>query len=662
MVAASERFLGNFMSLRTCLNQSALRTRSGALSASLAFGVLSLAFSACSVVGGDQTGAGLGSEKEQPGSEEPGSTQPGSGASTSAPSGVGSGESSPEAEGSSTQESEPGSPSSDEESSSTPESTETPDESAHLQYMVVTPGNQMVEMDLKATRELVFSARGYYSDGKSKNMGNEVTWSVVSSELGSFADNKLTLSAHNELFVKSSIIKATTAGGIEARAQLTVAAFEKDGPKKDFVFVLPYNGKAGPITKFLEFKTDVQALDLFFSVDTTGSMGDEIGQLRNSLQTTIVPELQKDIPNTQFGVGAVEDFPVEGFGRPEDTAMGRRADQPFSLKQTITADIGQVQSAIGRLSLGRGADSAESILEGLYQVATGKGLTGPGPTSVASNNSGVGGVGFRKSTMPVIVSITDAASHAPGETGDSCGRDYSPAVKAVAATREQTEQALEDICARVITVASAGNHNPAPECSPRIDGKRLADATEARVSPLVWNGKRPSGCAVGQCCTGLSGAGVAPGADGLCDLVFDVDAKGTGLDKSIVTGVQALAFFAPFDVITEKEGKKTSVSGKPMPAGTSSLTFLKVIQAHGFGALPLPGLPEPVKAGSTFKKVTPGTQITFSIQSYNDFIEPTSKAQVFQAKIGVKADQCEGLELDDREVVFVVPPKPLVAG
>ena len=51
-----------------------------------------------------------------------------------------------------------------------------------------------------------------------------------------------------------------------------------------------------------------------------------------------------------------------------------------------------------------------------FQIATGTGLATPSPTSVPPNTTGIGGVGFRAGTMPVVVQITDAVSHAPGET------------------------------------------------------------------------------------------------------------------------------------------------------------------------------------------------------------------------------------------------------
>ena len=75
------------------------------------------------------------------------------------------------------------------------------------------------------------------------------------------------------------------------------------------------------------------------------------------------------------------------------------------------------QYSTGGAPIGCGQDWPEAGIEGLYQVATGAGLTGPAPTSVPANTTGVGGVGYRAGTMPVVVTVTDAMMHGPNETG-----------------------------------------------------------------------------------------------------------------------------------------------------------------------------------------------------------------------------------------------------
>lgn len=70
--------------------------------------------------------------------------------------------------------------------------------------------------------------------------------------------------------------------------------------------------------------------------------------------------------------------------------------------------------------------------------------------------------------MPVIVSITDAASHDPGCPLCSGGTDYDDNTAVLAVAHLPTETALADICARVVTYA---------------DGRYYANSTGALIPP-----------------------------------------------------------------------------------------------------------------------------------------------------------------------------------
>lgn len=534
---------------------------------------------------------------------------------------------------------------------------ETPE--ASIRTIRIEPTDTIVRMDLKKEETIPFKAIALYDNGDTKDITSKVEWSIDSKKLGSFDGEELTLKAQSKFAVKSSMIRASyeTSEGV---GQVTLAAYKRSGDSPDFLFILPYEEKGkNKKSSDLRFATAVPALDVFFDVDTSSSMEDEMNALSQSLEKEIVPQIQSKVKNTQFGVGSFEDFPVRPHGAPKGAI--KRADQPFSLKQIITKNVSAVQKGVDSLTLGRGGDVPESALESLYQIATGSGLSGPGETMVPANKDGLGGVGFRKGTMPVIVAITDAVSHAPGETDDGCERDYTSSVKAVAHTRKETEEALEKACARVIYVASAGVADEVnPQCSPETDGVALAKATGARVFPAVWNKNRPKNCMPGQCCTGIAGRGKPPEQDGRCSLVYNVDAKGNGLGSTVVSGIEALAFYAQFDVTMEKKGETESVDGVELPDDHTTLDFISAITADKSGDPPIEGLPKPKPAGDHFEDVTPGTEVQFKIEAVNDFLpEEPGKVQVFQAELKVKADQCEGLELDTREVHFIIPPAPI---
>ncbi len=540
-----------------------------------------------------------------------------------------------------------------------------------LTAIEVTPTNPIVELDLNQPGSQGFSAMGRFQDGNDMDISDRVNWSLTNPAVGTLSGTAtLDIPGFATTTVEVSRIKAEL-DGITGEAQITVVAYRRSGPQQDFFFVLPYMPPTGEVAKPLDFGTAIPALDVFFLMDTTGSMFEEITNLKNGLTNTIVPGIQTQIPNTQFGVGAFEDFPIAPFGSTAGSQCGRGGlptpDQPLHLFQTITNNISSVQAGVNMLStatgpIGCGNDTPESMIEGIYQVATGAGLTGPSPTNVPAHTGGVGGASFRAGTMPVIVTISDAVSHAPGEnrTCSSTGEqiNYSGATLAAAHTRAQTKTALAGICARSVGVASIPNI--ALDCTAQPDLEDFATATGARVPPSVWDvPARPAGCAAGQCCTNNDGTGRAPDADGLCPLVFRTNATGTGLGGHIVTGLKMLTRFALFDVTSEKQGVTTDIDGNPLPAPHTTADFIKAITPTGFMLPPAPPVvPNPTFDATTFYGVTPNTRVQFDVRALNDFLPQTADAQIFRATIRVLAGGCT--DLDQRDVLILVPPNPIV--
>jgi len=535
----------------------------------------------------------------------------------------------------------------------------------------VAPANPIVEVDLNTPAAQGFVATGRYQDGVDENLTDLVTWTVANPAVGAMSGSALQIPAFTTAGAEVSLITASY-DGVDGHAQITVVAYRRTGPQQDFFFVLPYQDPAGTMSKPLDFSTDIPSLDVFFLMDTTGSMYGEITNLQSGLTGTIIPGIQAAVADSQFGVGAFEDFPISPYGSLHGSDCGRggesAADQPFKLFQTITSNVASVSTGVGKLSTGTGPigcgnDWPESGIESLYQVATGDGLSGPSPTSVPVNHAGVGGVAFRAETMPVAVVITDAQSHAPGETatcpttGESV--NYTGAVGTAAHTRAQTKTALANICARVVGVAAIQTALDA-SCSGQAYLEDFATATGARVPPAAWDvPSRPSGCAAGQCCTDYNGAGRAPDGDGLCPVVFRITNTGSGLGAHIVTGIKMLTRYATFDVTSERQGGTTDIDGVPLPVPHTTSDFIKAVTPSGFMLPPPPPtLPNPTFDATTFHGVTPGTQVSFDVDAFNDFVEQTSEAQIFQATIRVLAGGCTAL--DQREVLILVPPIPVV--
>lgn len=531
-----------------------------------------------------------------------------------------------------------------------------------LTAIEVTPTNPIVELDLNQPGSQGFAAMGRFQDGNDMDISDRVNWSVVNPAVGTLSGTTLNIPGFPTTTVEVSRIKAEL-DGITGEAQITVVAYRRSGSSQDFFFVLPYQPPTGEVAKPLEFGTAVPALDVFFLMDTTASMIEEIVNLRSALTNTVVPGIQAAVANTQFGAASFEDFPIAPYGATSCPVSGT-PDQPLRVFSNITNNITALQTAMNSYSVGNaprgcGASWPESSIEAMYLVATGAALVGPGSTNVPASN-----IGFRPKTMPVVVTITDAIANAAGETrtcntldGGSATTGYASSIS-TAHTRQQAKDALRAKCARTVGIAPI-----VPlinNCSAEADLEDFATTTGARVPPNAWDlGGRPAGCSATQCCTGINGAGRNTDANGLCPLVFRVDANGAGVSTNVVTGIQLLTRFAQFDVTSERQGVTTDIDGNALPAPHTTADFIKSVRPTGF-MLPAapPVVPNPTFDATTFYGVTPNTRVQFDVKALNDFVMQTADAQIFRATIRVVASGCT--DLDQRDVLILVPPNPIV--
>lgn len=180
----------------------------------------------------------------------------------------------------------------------------------------------------------------------------------------------------------------------------------------DFYVVLPYEDPAQ--LRELDFTARLGRGDIFFLVDTTGSMGIAISNVSSSLASTIVPAVNAAIADVVMGVGDFRDFPVSPYGDP--------GDWPFETRQAMTSDIAAVQAALTRLRAGGGADGPEAEVEGLFRSVAG---------TCAAGGGGFGGACFRPMSHPIIVVVTDNQAHnGPGGANPYSGVSPTPATYA----------------------------------------------------------------------------------------------------------------------------------------------------------------------------------------------------------------------------------------
>ena len=105
-----------------------------------------------------------------------------------------------------------------------------------------------------------------------------------------------------------------------------------------------------------EEPSSTAAVDVYFLADTTGSMGSQINAVQAGASSILASTA--GLGDVMFAVGEYEDWYTG-------------SDQPYTLHQDFTSDVGLVQDAITKWDspLGWGGDGLESQLYGLEQAA-----------------------------------------------------------------------------------------------------------------------------------------------------------------------------------------------------------------------------------------------------------------------------------------------------
>ena len=385
----------------------------------------------------------------------------------------------------------------------------------------------------------------------------------------------------------------------------------------DFVFIVPYMLPPDPTRDTLQFATSLQKADVYFLVDTTGSMGGEISNLTSSLSGTIIPMVRGRIPDAWFGVGGYEDFPVSPYGDPGGCSFFgcTDPDRPYYQEQVITTSTANAQAAVSRLAIRNGNDIPEALIPALWALST-RGTLAYGPTAPGCP-AGYRGFGcFRADAVPVIVIITDAPSHNyPGEVAYS-GISPTPP------TYVQALAGLTALGARVVGVNSGGARAMLLDMATRTGTVDAGGSSAPFVSDIAADG------------SGL-GTAVVDAIFNAAQVPIEVSAKATDVVEPGET-VDAVAAF-----LDHLETRTTSAPGSTCTTGLST---------YDRPAIDGDAFPD------TFRAVLPGTPVCFDIvPKMNVTIMPTLMPQLFRARVDVVGDGFT--PLDSRIIFFLVPPR-----
>jgi hypothetical protein len=338
------------------------------------------------------------------------------------------------------------------------------------------------------------------------------------------------------------------------------------------------------------FESRILTADVLFLVDTTGSMLDEIEQIRRTLRDTLAPALVETIGDVSISVASLADFPVGMYGSSDDV--------PFLLLTESTTDIGRVQTALDRLPTSAGADGPESQTEALYQAATGEGIGRFVPRARCPAGT-VGYPCFRADGSRIILLFTDAPFHNGPGLSNSYGGDVTPTPH----TYAEAMNAMRGIGGKVLGLFSGGS-----------DDEALRDLNAiARDTGAVTPDGEP--------------------------IVFDIGADARRLDTGVVESVRTLVEEVPIDI---------DILAEDVPDDDfDALEFVRALET--VRAVPRDGA---VDRGDRFDEVLPGTRVIFRVLLQNDLFPRGPEAQFYYLQIVLRGDGVTRLQTTTTKIVI----------
>jgi serine protease len=252
------------------------------------------------------------------------------------------------------------------------------------------------------------------------------------------------------------------------------------------------------------------AVDIYFLVDLSGSFSDDL-PIFKAQAPAIISALRASNPDTRFGLGKYEDYPISPFG---DAGSG---DKAYERLVDLTFDTDLVLETINGLFTRSGGDSPQSQLPALFQAATGAGqdlsASGfPGASIPAGQQ-----VNFRDGATKLFLLWTDASFHQQGDVGaiPYPGPSFSETVNAILALDPP----------QVIGISSGGGG--------LADLQAIAAATGAFA---------PSG---GVDCDGDGIIDLLEGDPLVCTIAF----SGEGIGQAILSLIEAAVVIPPIPTV-----------------------------------------------------------------------------------------------------------------
>jgi len=379
----------------------------------------------------------------------------------------------------------------------------------------------------------------------------------------------------------------------------------------DFVFVEPYMEPQSPASEDLDFSSALQAVDVYVMIDRSGSMSTEINSVKTNLSNVV-----RNVACAPLGAGTPPNCIPDlwaGAG-----TIGYQASGAAAFSNLVDVQPNPSFTTLPTTEPTTGCCN-EPLSFAAYAAVTGQGGSAYGMSSVPSRlacngspaaNAGYQAFGypcFREGALPVVLLATDEPPISPGDTYKT------PAWDTV------VKPAYLNRGARLVGILGSG-----PSAGTETDLRTMAtdtgavDATNGNA-PLVFNG---------------------------------ADANAA---TAIQTGILRLANGLPLDL----NATTTDDPGDAVDAIAAFVDHLETLQlgsaqcANGLNDTDTNGDSYPDK----FVQVRTGTPVCWRVVSKpNTTVPATTEPQLFRATVRVYGDGIT--QLDERDVYFLVPPKP----
>ena len=157
---------------------------------------------------------------------------------------------------------------------------------------------------------------------------------------------------------------------------------------------------------------DIPRIDVYFLVDATPTLVEEIAVLQAEI-LTIIDDIRTEFGDAHFGLGLYRQYPLAPLALPY-------SQSPYHHILDLTDDDALIETAVSTLNAVARASAESSATQALYSIGSGLGISDmvPNRASCPNPDAQVGYPCFRPEALHVVMNITDAAVlNGPSPTG-----------------------------------------------------------------------------------------------------------------------------------------------------------------------------------------------------------------------------------------------------